>query len=204
MTYSVTGIIHYINQAGRGSLASLRQALLDLNSVITGQASALSLLTAAELAYLDGATVTNATTSKAAILGTDGALVIGGPLTVGASGTLSAAELAVLDSAGVTNNTALKAAIMNTDGQLNVPKAQIAQSATGLVGFHGATPITQPSGAAQAEVTFSIGWLVASATNTSGAVSIGFDTTAHAVAAFDLLVEIRRAFVLRGDIKGAA
>lgn len=85
----------------------------------------------------------------------------------------------------------------------NPDGAVLGQTASELVAFWGATPVAQPSGAAQAVVTFSVGWLVA-LTNTSGTTAYAFDTTAHAKSLFDLLVEIRSALVTVGLIKGAS
>ena len=72
---------------------------------------------------------------------------------------------------------------------------KIGGAATDKVGFYGATPIVQRSGAAQAAVA------TTGATNSS---PYGYTTAAQADAIVTLLNEIRAALVAAGIIKGAA
>lgn len=74
--------------------------------------------------------------------------------------------------------------------------AQIGQSTTEKIGFHGATPSTQRANAAQTATTFT-----AVAASTAG---FGFKTTAKFTAFVNLVQEIRTALVAKGIIKGGA
>jgi hypothetical protein len=81
-------------------------------------------LSAGELAVLDGAASTNAVANKAAILGTGGALTLGGALTavtsigIGAA-VLTEAELEMLDTLTAGTATASKAAVLGADKNLD-------------------------------------------------------------------------------------
>jgi UDP-N-acetyl-D-mannosaminuronic acid transferase (WecB/TagA/CpsF family) len=75
-----------------------------------------------------------------------------------------------------------------TDGQ------KLGQSATDKVAFHGATPVVQRSGAAQAAVS-----TTASTTTTPA----GYATTTQANAIVTLVNELRAAMVEKGIIAGA-
>ena len=82
--------------------------------------------------------------------------------------------------------------------QENVPQQdghQVGSSASALVGFWGASPIVQPSGAAQAAVA------TTASTNTS---PYGYTTSAQADAIVALVNSLRAALVAAGIIKGAA
>src|SRR5574340_1586271 len=81
-------------------------------------------LTATELGYLDGALTTNLVASKAAILGTGGALTLGGSLTAVGSIIIGSADLDETDLEkldGITNGTvaANKAIIPTTDKHID-------------------------------------------------------------------------------------
>ena len=76
-----------------------------------------------------------------------------------------------------------------TDGQ------KLGQSATDKVAFHGATPVVQRSGAAQAAVS-----TTASTTTTPA----GYATTTQANAIVTLVNEIRATLVANGLMKGSA
>lgn len=71
----------------------------------------------------------------------------------------------------------------------------IGQSATDKIGFYGATPIVQRSGAAQAAVA---------TTGASNSSPYGFTTAAQADAIVTLVNELRAALVAAGIIKGSA
>jgi len=75
-----------------------------------------------------------------------------------------------------------------TDGQ------RLGQSSTDLVGFHGATPVAQRSGASQAAVS-----TTASTTTTPA----GYATTTQANAIVTLVNELRAALVAKGLIAGS-
>jgi UDP-N-acetyl-D-mannosaminuronic acid transferase (WecB/TagA/CpsF family) len=80
--------------------------------------------------------------------------------------------------------------------ELNVPQSdglQIGSSASALVGFYGATPAVQRSGAAQAAVV----------TTPAALTSYGY-TQAQADAIVVLLNEIRATLVAAGLMKGSA
>ncbi len=70
----------------------------------------------------------------------------------------------------------------------------LGQSASDLISFHGATPVVQRSGAAQAAVA------TTGATNSS---PYGYTTAAQADAIVTLVNEIRAALVAKGLIAGA-
>jgi len=72
--------------------------------------------------------------------------------------------------------------------------AQIGSSATEKVGFHGAVPSAQRSGAAQAAATFTV----------SATAGRGFTTSAKFNAFVDLVLELRAALVEKGLIKGGS
>lgn len=79
----------------------------------------------------------------------------------------------------------------------NVPQSdgwQAGSSATSLLGFWGATPVVQRSGAAQAAV------VTTAATQTS---PFGYATLGQANAIVTLVNELRAAMVLYGLIKGS-
>lgn len=83
-------------------------------------------LSDAEFAYLDGALATNLVAAKAAILGTGGALALGGSLTaVGSiiigSADLNEADMEKLD--GITNGTGAiaKALVLGAAGEISIP-----------------------------------------------------------------------------------
>lgn len=71
----------------------------------------------------------------------------------------------------------------------------LGQSATDKIGFYGATPIVQRSGAAQAAVA---------TTGASNSSPYGFTTAAQADAIVTLVNELRAALVAAGIIKGSA
>jgi UDP-N-acetyl-D-mannosaminuronic acid transferase (WecB/TagA/CpsF family) len=85
-----------------------------------------------------------------------------------------------------------------TSNETQTPKSAggmlIGQSATDLVGFYGATPIAQRSGAAQAAVA------TTAATTTT---PYGFTTLTQANAIVTLVNELRAAMVAAGLIAGA-
>lgn len=164
-----------------------------------------TVVTTSEFAALAGATVTNATLGKAAILSTAGAITLPGPITVGTT-AISEAEIAVLDGVSVGVVASSKAVVAGTSKQvdyLDITSATIGASATDGVGFWAAAKTSQRANAAQVAVTSSAGWLI-SVTNTSGVLLYGFDTTAHAVALFDLITEMRSVLTQTGLMKGAA
>ena len=85
------------------------------------------------------------------------------------------------------------AVVQLSDG--NDDGTSLGQSTTDKISFHGATPIVQRSGAAQAAVA------TTGATNTT---PYGFTTAAQADAIVTLVNELRAAMVAAGLIKGAA
>lgn len=72
---------------------------------------------------------------------------------------------------------------------------QFGQSASDKIGFHGATPVAQRSGAAQAAVA------TTGATNTT---PYGYTTQAQADAIVTLVNEMRATLVAKGIMKGSA
>lgn len=79
-----------------------------------------------------------------------------------------------------------------TDGRPD--GAHIGQSTTDKIGFYGlATPIVQPSGAAQASATF-----------TKKITGVGFTTSAKFAAFVALVLALRSALVNLGLIKGGS
>lgn len=76
---------------------------------------------------------------------------------------------------------------LNTDGTV------VGQTAAALVAFHGATPVAQASGSAQAAVV----------TTTPTTSAYGY-TLAQATAVLTLLNEIRSVLVAKGLMKGSA
>lgn len=80
----------------------------------------------------------------------------------------------------------------------NTPKTgdgyEVGQSATDLVGMHGATPVIQRTNSAQAAVA------TTAPTNSS---PYGFSTSAQAAALIALVNELRAALVEKGFIKGS-
>ncbi len=94
--------------------------------------------------------------------------------------------------------------------ETNTPKSSggfaCGQSASDLVGFYGATPIAQPSGAAQAAVTDASGG-TASATNGILTLTGTYNSTILANAIATLTAQsnaLRNALVSVGIIKGSA
>jgi hypothetical protein len=77
----------------------------------------------------------------------------------------------------------------------NSAGATLGQSASDLVGFHGATPTAQRAGAAQAALT---------GTTVSATAGRGFKTSAAFNATIALISEMRAALVEKGIIKGAS
>jgi hypothetical protein len=121
-------IIGYIENAGVPSSVVpdfIGQWLLDTTNSVFYRAYGVSAgnwtalgddtLSLAELQVLDGATSANATTGKAAILGTSGALTIAGSLTVGTT-TISESEIGVLDSAVAGTPAVSKALVVDSAG----------------------------------------------------------------------------------------
>lgn len=98
---------------------------------------------------------------------------------------------------------------ITTTNQLNTPETsdgfQVGKTATSLVGFYGATPIVQPTNAAQAAITDTSGG-TASATTGLQALTSTYNSTliANAISTNAALVnQIRTALVNLGVIKGA-
>lgn len=71
---------------------------------------------------------------------------------------------------------------------------QVGYSPADLVSFHGATPVVQRSGAAQAAVA---------TTAPTNSTPYGFTTSAQAAALVTLVNELRAALVEKGIIKGS-
>lgn len=98
---------------------------------------------------------------------------------------------------------------VSTSNQLNSPETpdgyQVGKAATSLVGFYGASPIAQPSNAAQAAVTDASGG-TAAATNGILTLTATYNSTIIANAIATLAAQnnaIRNALVSLGLIKGA-
>lgn len=94
--------------------------------------------------------------------------------------------------------------------ETNTPKSPggttFGQSATDLVGFYGATPVVQPSGATQAAITDSSGG-AASATTGIQALTAGYNSAILANAIATLAAQgnaMRLALVNIGIIKGSS
>lgn len=71
---------------------------------------------------------------------------------------------------------------------------ELGQSATDLVGMHGATPVIQRTSASQAAVV---------TTAPTSTTPFGFTTSAQAAALVTLVNELRAALVEKGIIKGS-
>lgn len=80
-------------------------------------------------------------------------------------------------------------------GDLNPDGVSLGQTAADLVSLHGATPVAQRAGAAQAAVA---------TTGSTVTTPYGYTTAAQADAIVTLLNEIRATLVAKGIMKGAA
>lgn len=132
---------------------------------LIAEIAALSGLDSTELGYLNGVTAGAVTASKA--------IVVGVSSEIGSLGTVTLA-----DAANIVANTTTGTKIGTAVGQ--------------KLGFWNATPIVQPSGAAQA----------APAAYSTGA--FGLDSDVNMQAFYDLVVAMRTALVNAGIMKGAA
>lgn len=98
---------------------------------------------------------------------------------------------------------------VTTSNQLNSPESadgyQVGKGASSLVGFYGATPLSQPTAAAQAHITDSSGG-AASATTGVQALTATYNSTVLGNAIATMLAQqnaVRDALVSLGVIKGA-
>ncbi len=123
-----------------------------------------------ELAVLDGASSTNATTGKVAILGTNGAMGIAGAFTAPS-----------ITTAAMTTGT------FNTTGN-----TQIGNAASDTFGVYGATPVVQRATAAS-HTTIA----TTVAVSTTSAIW-GFSTSTQANAAIAAIAEIQDTLVAIG------